>query len=70
VRGPVQRQSAQEIVETIIAMPEGSRLLISRSVVRERKGTYQAVLEEISKSGFVRGARGRRSVLTRRQNPA
>ncbi len=50
----VQRQSAQEIVETILAMPEGSRLLILAPVVRERKGTYQAVLEEISKSGFVR----------------
>src|SRR5690606_19244494 len=50
----VQRQSAQEIVDTILAMPEGSRLLILAPVVRERKGTYQAVLEEISKSGFVR----------------
>ena len=51
---PVQKQSAQEIVDTILAMPEGSRLLILAPVVRERKGTYQAVLEEISKSGFVR----------------
>ncbi|MEL7645404.1 MAG: excinuclease ABC subunit UvrA [Anaerolineaceae bacterium] len=51
---PVQRQSAQEIVDAILAMPEGSRLLILSPVVRERKGTYQAVLEEISKSGFVR----------------
>ncbi|HNW96195.1 MAG TPA: excinuclease ABC subunit UvrA [Anaerolineaceae bacterium] len=51
---PVQRQSAQEIVDTILALPEGSRLLILAPVVRERKGTYQAVLEEISKSGFVR----------------
>ncbi len=51
---PVQRQSAQEIVDTILAMPDGSRLLILAPVVRERKGTYQAVLEEINKSGFVR----------------
>ncbi|MFZ3070570.1 MAG: excinuclease ABC subunit UvrA, partial [Anaerolineaceae bacterium] len=50
----VQRQSAQEIVETILAMPEGSRLLILAPVVRERKGTYQAVFSEISKSGFLR----------------
>ena len=50
----VQRQSAQEIVDTILAMPEGSRLLVLAPVVRERKGSYQAVLEEINKSGFVR----------------
>ncbi|MFZ3150885.1 MAG: excinuclease ABC subunit UvrA [Anaerolineaceae bacterium] len=50
----VQRQSAQEIVETIEALPAGSRLLILAPVVRERKGTYQAVFSEISKSGFLR----------------
>ncbi|HOF25658.1 MAG TPA: excinuclease ABC subunit UvrA [Anaerolineaceae bacterium] len=50
----VQKQSAEEIVNTILALPEGSRLLILSPVVRERKGTYQAVFEDISKSGFAR----------------
>lgn len=53
-RRPVQKQSAEEIVNTILALPEGSRLLILSPVVRERKGTYQAVFEDISKSGFAR----------------
>lgn len=50
----VARQSAQEIVDAIEALPEGSRLLILAPLVRGRKGTHQAVLEEIRKAGFVR----------------
>ncbi|GAA5342580.1 MAG: excinuclease ABC subunit UvrA [Anaerolineaceae bacterium] len=51
---PVQKQSADEIVNAILGLHEGSRLLILSPVVRERKGTYQAVFEDISKSGFAR----------------
>jgi excinuclease ABC subunit A len=50
----VSRQSAQEIVDAIRLMPEGSRLLVLAPIVRGRKGTYQAVFDEIRKSGFVR----------------
>jgi excinuclease ABC subunit A len=50
----VARQSAQEIVEAIEKLPEGSRLLVLAPVVRGRKGTHENVLEEIAKSGFVR----------------
>ena len=50
----VSRQSAQEIVDVIFQFPEGSRLVILAPVVRGRKGTYQAVLDEIRKAGFVR----------------
>ncbi|UCH61028.1 MAG: excinuclease ABC subunit UvrA [Anaerolineales bacterium] len=50
----VARQSAQEIVEAVENLPAGSRLLILSPLVRGRKGTHQAVLDEIRKSGFVR----------------
>ncbi|PKN91572.1 MAG: excinuclease ABC subunit UvrA [Chloroflexi bacterium HGW-Chloroflexi-6] len=50
----VVKQSAQEIVEAIEKLPEGERVLILAPVVRGRKGTYQAVFEEIRKAGFVR----------------
>jgi excinuclease ABC subunit A len=50
----VQKQSAQEIVEEIEALPLGSRLQILSPLVRERKGTYQAIFDEIRKAGFVR----------------
>ena len=50
----VTRQSAQEIVDAIETLPDGSRLLILSPMVRGRKGTHQVVLEEIRKAGFVR----------------
>ncbi len=50
----VAKQSAQEIVDAVERLPEGSRLLILSPLVRGRKGTHQAVLEEIRKAGFVR----------------
>ena len=51
---PVEKQSGQEIVDKILAMPEGSRLLVLAPMVRERKGTYQALFKEISNGGFTR----------------
>ncbi len=50
----VVKQSAQEIVDKIEKLPNGTRVLILSPLVRARKGTYQAVFEEIRKSGFTR----------------
>ncbi|HNB36082.1 MAG TPA: excinuclease ABC subunit UvrA [Anaerolineales bacterium] len=50
----VVKQSAQEIVDHIEKLPEGTRILILAPLVRGRKGTYQAVFEEIRKAGFTR----------------
>ncbi len=50
----VVKQSAQEIVDKIETLPDGTRLLILSPLVRARKGTYQAVFEEIRKAGFTR----------------
>jgi len=50
----VSKQSAQEIVDEIERLPQGSRLLLLAPVIRGRKGTHQAVLDEIRKAGFVR----------------
>lgn len=50
----VAKQSAQEIVDKIHNLPEGTRILILAPLVRGRKGTYQAVFEEIRKAGFTR----------------
>ena len=50
----VVKQSAQEIVDAVQALPAGTRILVLAPVVRGRKGTYQAVFEEIRKAGFVR----------------
>jgi excinuclease ABC subunit A len=50
----VVKQSAQEIVDKVAKLPEGSRILVLAPLVRARKGTYQAVFEEIRKAGFTR----------------
>ncbi len=50
----VVRQSAQEIVDQIAALPPGSRIQILAPLVRGRKGTHQAVFEEVRKAGFTR----------------
>ncbi len=50
----VARQSAQEIVDAVEALPDEARLMLLAPLVRGRKGTHQAVLDEIRKAGFVR----------------
>ena len=50
----VAKQTAQEIVDAVENFPNGARLLILAPLVRGRKGTHQAILEEIRKAGFVR----------------
>ncbi|MCD4752871.1 MAG: excinuclease ABC subunit UvrA [Anaerolineaceae bacterium] len=50
----VGTQSAEEMVDAVNQLPVGSRLMILAPVVRGRKGTYQAVFEEIQKAGFLR----------------
>jgi excinuclease ABC subunit A len=50
----VAKQSAQEIVDSVEKVPPGTKLLVLAPLVRGRKGTYQAVFEEIRKAGFSR----------------
>jgi excinuclease ABC subunit A len=50
----VVKQSAQEIVDAVEKLPDGTRVLLLAPLVRGRKGTYQAVFEEIRKAGFTR----------------
>ena len=50
----VVKQSAQEIVDKVLELPNATKLLILAPIVRARKGTYQAVFDEIRKAGFTR----------------
>src|SRR5262249_31326695 len=44
----------QQMVDSILALPSGSRLLLLAPLVRDRKGEHQKVLEDARKAGFVR----------------
>src|SRR5215217_5131251 len=50
----LERQTAQQMVDAILALPDGTRLLLLAPVVREKKGEHQKVLEDARKGGFVR----------------
>ncbi|MBT3241490.1 MAG: excinuclease ABC subunit UvrA [Chloroflexi bacterium] len=50
----VVRQSAQEIVDAVLRLPKGNRLLVLAPIIKHRKGTHQTIFDEINKAGFVR----------------
>jgi excinuclease ABC subunit A len=51
---PLERQTTQQMVDAILALPDGSRLLLLAPVVRDKKGEHQKVLDDARKGGFVR----------------
>src|SRR5437870_6355920 len=50
----IARQTVEQIVDTVMAYPANSRILIMAPVVRGRKGEYRNVFEEARRNGFVR----------------
>ena len=50
----IKRQSVDQIVDQILAIPEGTRIQLLAPIVRGRKGEYQKELENARKSGYVR----------------
>jgi excinuclease ABC subunit A len=50
----VGKQTAQQIVESILALPEGSRILVLSPLVQNRKGEYKDLLADVQKRGFAR----------------
>ena len=51
---PVSGQSAEEMVERLLQLPERTRLMVLAPLVRGRKGEHLEVFEQIRKRGFVR----------------
>ena len=50
----IRQQSIDQIVDQIMALPEGTRIQILAPVVRARKGEHVKILEDAKKSGYVR----------------
>jgi excinuclease ABC subunit A len=50
----VEAQSAQQIVDAIQGLPEGTRIQILAPIVTAKKGHHERVLEEVRREGFVR----------------
>ncbi len=50
----IRQQTIDQIIDQILALPEGSRIQILAPVIRGKKGEYQKVFEDARKSGYVR----------------
>src|SRR5271170_7452310 len=51
---PIEAQTVSQMVDRVLAMPEGTRLLLLAPVVRDRKGEYRKELAELQRKGFTR----------------
>ncbi|HRJ62205.1 MAG TPA: excinuclease ABC subunit UvrA, partial [Azospirillaceae bacterium] len=51
---PIESQTVSQMADRILAMPEGTRLLLLAPVVRGRKGEYRKEIQEYRKRGFQR----------------
>lgn len=50
----IERQTVQQIVDTILKLEEGTRIQILAPLVRGRKGEYRELFDQIRKDGFLR----------------
>jgi len=50
----IAMQTVQQIVDAVQALPAGSRIMILAPLVKDRKGEYGAVFDDLRKAGYVR----------------
>jgi excinuclease ABC subunit A len=50
----ITRQSVEQIVQSVLSMPVGERVMVLAPVVRGRKGEFRKELEKLAKDGFLR----------------
>ncbi len=51
---PLTAQTVSQMVDTVMALPEGTRIALLAPVIKERKGEHQHKLNELKAAGFVR----------------
>jgi excinuclease ABC subunit A len=51
---PIAGQSLEQIVDQVLRLPGGTKFTVNAPVVRDRKGEYKDVLEELRRDGFTR----------------
>lgn len=51
---PLEAQTVSQMVDQVLALPEGRKLMLLAPVIRERKGEHLAVFDEMRAQGFVR----------------
>ncbi len=51
---PLEAQTIEQMVDQVLALPEGSKLMLLAPIISERKGEYQKLLRELTAQGFIR----------------
>ncbi|UDL04473.1 excinuclease ABC subunit UvrA [Marinobacter sp. CA1] len=51
---PLEAQTVSQMVDQVMAFPEGSKLMILAPVIRDRKGEHLQVIETMKSQGFIR----------------
>src|SRR5205085_2927922 len=51
---PIGTQTADEIIDKVMSLPEGTRLYLLAPVERKGQGSYEALWDEIRRTGFMR----------------
>ena len=51
---PIRQQTPEQIVDALLALPEGTKAILMAPIVRGRKGQHAEAFEAIRKAGFVR----------------
>src|SRR5437867_6264105 len=50
----ISQQTVQQIVDAVLNLPEGSRIMLLAPLVTGRKGEYKSIFEEMRRAGYVR----------------
>ncbi|MGI6315773.1 MAG: excinuclease ABC subunit UvrA [Christensenellales bacterium] len=50
----IRQQSIDQMVEQVLALPEGTRVILYAPIIRGRKGEYTQLLEDLTRQGFIR----------------
>src|SRR5437660_6462076 len=51
---PISGQSAEQIVDQVLDLPEGTRFTVDAPIVRSRKGEFKDLFEELRADGYTR----------------
>ncbi len=51
---PITQQTPQQIVNSILEMEEGARLMILAPIIKDRKGEHKGVFDDLQSQGYVR----------------
>ncbi len=50
----ISQQTVQQIIDALLKLPQGTRIMIMAPLIKDRKGEHQGIFEDLRKAGYVR----------------